>query len=238
MLHELYIVPGNFLMESNFSISILALEMVRDGMAIGLCGGSTIATLIKPLAEVINRGHQLQLYTSSNATRLLLLSEGMTIHDQGHAKKLDIYFDGCDQLDKNLNALKSGGGIHTQEKILTAMSDQFILLADEKKWVPKFDTKFPLVIELLPDSRHYIPPRIEMKFQGCRTSFRRKNEDVFRTINGNFLLEVWFGNWPPLDGINEWLKSFPGTIETSLFYSMASTAIIGAPDGARIIRNN
>jgi ribose 5-phosphate isomerase A len=228
--------PENFLMESNFSIAALALEMVRDEMALGLGGGSTIATLIKPLAEKMEKGIRLQLYTSSDATRLLMLSEGMSIHDQGQSKKLDIYFDGCDQLDKNLNALKSGGGIHTQEKILAAMSDQFILVADEKKWVDQFDARFPLVIELLTDSRHYIPPRIERHFPGCRTNFRMKNEDVFRTTNGNLLLEIWFDHWPPLEGINAWLKSLPGVIETSLFYSMANAAIIGSPNGAKKVK--
>lgn len=225
-----------FLMESNISIAALAIEMIRDGMAVGFGGGSTIATLIKPMAARIKKGLRLELYTSSDATRLLLLGEGMTIHDQGQAKRLDIYFDGCDQLDRNLNALKSGGGIHTQEKILAAMSDQFILVAEEKKCVDKFDKRLPLVIELLRDSSHYVPPKIERHFPDCRANFRMKNEDVFRTINGNFLLEVWFATWPPLEGLNEWLKSLPGVIETSLFYSMADAAIIGTPDGARIIK--
>ena len=67
-------------------------------------------------------------------------------------KSIDIYFDGCDQLDSELNALKIGGGIHTQEKLLASMANEFILIGDESKLVQNFDNRFPVVIELLPQA--------------------------------------------------------------------------------------
>ena len=84
-------------------------------------------------------------------------------------KQIDIYFDGCDQFDNQLNALKSGGGIHTQEKLLASMAKQFVLVGDETKRVDSFDVKFPLVIEMLPQSLLYVPFKIEKLFS------RRKN---------------------------------------------------------------
>lgn len=235
MLHELYVHHKNFLLQPPFTIAGIALDMVQHGMALGLGGGSTIATLIPLLAEKIKQGFSIQLYTSSEDTHSLMANEGMTIHDQGQAKKLDLYFDGCDQLDRSLNALKSGGGIHTREKILAAMADQFILLADERKWVEKFDRKFPLAVELLPESSQYISFRVEKHYPGSATSFRMKDDKPLRTVHGNFLLNIWFESWPSLQGVNEWLKSLPGVIETSLFYSMATAAIIGGQNGARLI---
>ena len=35
--------------------------------------------------------------------------------------KFDLAFDGCDSIDQNFNALKSGGGIHLFEKIAAEM---------------------------------------------------------------------------------------------------------------------
>ncbi|HEV2831425.1 MAG TPA: ribose-5-phosphate isomerase A [Hanamia sp.] len=45
------------------------------------------------------------------------------------------YFDGCDQLDSELNALKSEGGNSYAGKLLTSMANEFILIGDESKLV-------------------------------------------------------------------------------------------------------
>jgi ribose 5-phosphate isomerase A len=37
-----------------------------------------------------------------------------------------------------LSALKSGGGVHTSEKVLAAMTDEFILVGDAAKRVERF----------------------------------------------------------------------------------------------------
>ena len=223
-------------MESKHGIGELALQMVQNDQALGLGAGSTIGTIIPLLGERIKQGLQIELYTSSNETQALMLENGLDVHDVGQAQQLDLYFDGCDQFDKNLNALKSGGGIHTQEKILAAMADQFIIVADEKKCVDHFDKRFPLVLEILPQAQEYIPPRIKKHFPESVTRIRLQDSLPQKTINGNLLLEIWFESWPPLKGINEWLKTLPGFIESSLFYSMAKAAIVGSKEGAKLVR--
>jgi ribose 5-phosphate isomerase A len=46
------------------------------------------------------------------------------ITENDSINELDIYLEGCDQLDRDLNALKSGGGIYTREKLLASMAYQ------------------------------------------------------------------------------------------------------------------
>jgi len=65
--------------------------------------------------------------SSSFKTTTNLLAQGFKVQKPALLKYLDIYFDGCDQFDEELNALKSGGGIHTTEKILATMANEFIL---------------------------------------------------------------------------------------------------------------
>jgi len=65
-------------------------------------------------------------------------------------ENLDLYFDGCDQVDEDFNALKSGGVIYLNEKICASMANEFILLVDHNKYVSKFDTTVPLCIEVIP----------------------------------------------------------------------------------------
>ena len=70
----------------------------------------------------------LKLFTSSADTAKFLRQLHIEVLETSLTARLDIYFDGCDQFDKSLHALKSGGGIHTQEKLLASMADEFVLV--------------------------------------------------------------------------------------------------------------
>jgi ribose 5-phosphate isomerase A len=72
------------------------------------------------LAELI-AAHQdfaasLTLTSSSVKTMLRLAELGLTSTPLSEMKTVDLYFDGCDQFYRELNALKSGSGIHTVRK--------------------------------------------------------------------------------------------------------------------------
>lgn len=44
--------------------------------------------------------------------------------------QLDIAIDGADEVDKNLNCIKGGGGCQTQEKAVASAAKQFVVIAD------------------------------------------------------------------------------------------------------------
>ena len=171
-----------------------AIALVNENDIIGLGAGSTMAYVAAFLKKRIAEGLIVRLVTSSFTTRQLLLKENLPVLPMGQIKEIDIYFDGCDQFDKQLNALKSGGGIHTQEKLLASMAKQFVLVGDETKLVEIFDPKFPLVVEILPQSLAYVPFKIEKLFRGVRNFMRMsdKKDGPVVTENGNYLLDVYF----------------------------------------------
>ncbi len=74
---------------------------------------------------------------------------------------MNIAFDGCDEVDQILNAYKSGGGIHTLEKIIAKMAQEYVLLVDETKVVEKFDCKVPVVFEIMPEAANYVTSQVE-----------------------------------------------------------------------------
>src|SRR5688500_17933604 len=90
-----------------------AAEFIQHGQKIGLGAGSAIGHLAVILSGKIKEGLEVMVYTSSFQTRLLLKENNVIVHDTASVSDLDLYFDGCDQFDPQLNALKSGGGIHT-----------------------------------------------------------------------------------------------------------------------------
>lgn len=217
-----------------------ALDFIKPGQVIGIGAGSTMAHLVNYLKEDVTRWKHITTVTSSFNTRQLLLENGFTVKPINEVSQLDIYFDGCDQFDHHLNALKSGGGIHTHEKLLAAMADKFILVGDGSKYVAQLYTTFPVVIELIPESLPFVMQRIRDLFSLANPVLRLSNKKDGAVIseNGNLLIDIWFRSFPPLDSLNQRLKDIPGILETSLFYQMAHAAIIAGKNGVEIIRRD
>ena len=94
-----------------------AAKLIRPGDTIGLGAGSSMAHLIAAVKEDPSLFRSLKTVTSSFTTRQRLLQEAFSVADSGWLSRVDWYFDGCDQFDRRLNALKSGGGVHAAEKI-------------------------------------------------------------------------------------------------------------------------
>ena len=211
-----------------------AVTFIQNGFSVGLGAGATMAFMVDYLREA---KPDIQLYTSSSATKMLLQQNGFIVNDIATISYLDIYFDGCDQFDKDLNALKSGGGIHTMEKLLASMAKEFVLVGDESKYADKLGTKFPLVLEVLPQAFSYIPAKLKELFPDSKSEVRRDSEtnNIIFTGNGNYLINVWFTQLPELSHINPLLKTITGVIETSLFYNMAGKAVIAGAEGIKVI---
>src|SRR5947199_3676810 len=127
----------------------IASTIVGDHSSVGLGDGSTVRMLAEFLTDRMNAGLEIRLYTSSLSTLEFLQRREVPVHDISDTGILDIYFDGCDQIDTRLNALKSGSGIHTMEKLLASMAKKFVIIGDDAKFVQRLDAKFPLVLEVL-----------------------------------------------------------------------------------------
>ena len=217
--------------------AIKATGFVQSRQVVGLGAGATIALMAGQLAEKVNNGLEIKFVTASFSTKQLLMQKGLAILPLADVEKIDWYFDGCDQVDKNLQALKSGGGIHTREKLLASMARQFIIVGDESKYVDQFTTACPLVIEFLPEALRYVPSRIQALYPTKNIELRIGNKKDGATItdNGNYLLDVLFNQWPDLKELNSTIKNITGVVETSLFYNLVNKAVIAGVDGVRIL---
>jgi ribose 5-phosphate isomerase A len=212
-----------------------AIKFIKNNSVIGLGDGSTIAYMVEFLKE---ENLNLLFYTSSDSTKKILEQSGFSVNDFSTMHSLDIYFDGCDQFDKNLNALKSGSGIHTTEKLLASMAKQFILVCDESKYVEELETKFPVVIEAIPAAVKFVQYKIKELFTDARTQIRCKNNEPVITKYSNQLIDIWFDVFPELSILNFLLKNITGVLETSLFYNLASKAILARTNGICILEKS
>jgi ribose 5-phosphate isomerase A len=210
-----------------------AAKSVQPGSTIGLGAGSTMTHLINAIKSTPNLTQTLTVASSSFATRQTLLKEGFSVKESGWLTQLDYYFDGCDQFDWRLTALKSGGGVHTAEKVLAAMAKQFVLVGDNTKRVDKLTNTYPLVVEVIPEALAYVSARLKEYFNPARSELRLsdKKDGAVITERGNFLIDNWFETFPEPGILNDRVTNLPGVLEHSLFFNMAHKAITAGPDG-------
>ncbi|MGC8992015.1 MAG: ribose-5-phosphate isomerase A, partial [Thermoplasmata archaeon] len=96
--------------------ALRGLEYIDEYKFIGIGTGTTVEFLIEELGKNRDRYANKIFYASSNKTRDLLLSYRLNVSEPDRI--LDIYIDGADSVDFNLNMIKGGGGALTREKIL------------------------------------------------------------------------------------------------------------------------
>lgn len=214
-----------------------AAKMISAGQTIGLGGGKTIAHLAAQLSADPVLMQSLTVTSSSFETTALLHARGFRLVAPSLISRLDIYFDGCDVFDRQLNALKSGGGIHVMEKLLATAADQFILLGDADKYQETLNTKYPITIELLPQALGILNKSIPGLFPGTKFIQRMSTEKNGALIsdNGNMLADIHFDAFPDLEQLDRQLKMMPGVAGHSLFYKIAHQAVISGDNGIQHI---
>ncbi len=214
-----------------------ALKLISEGMVIGLGAGSSVSHLADMVAEDKKLASSIICTSSSFTTINRLKKNALNVQSPDYFKSIDIYFDGCDQFDSDLNALKSGGGIHSTEKILASMAKEFVLIGDSAKMMDKLDAKYPLVVEILPPALMSVMGKLTKQFPGAILNLRNSSQKDGAIISdyGNYLLDVKFDTLPELKDLNT-VKMIPGVVDHSLFYKLATTAIIAGPNGINIIK--
>ena len=111
------------------------LNLCLDEIVMGIGTGSTTdiftQTFLPKLKDRITK-----VYSSSHRTTKLLHSLGFAVVESMPTTQcIDIYVDGADEIDTNLNLIKGGGGAHYREKMLTKASSYFLCIADDSKKV-------------------------------------------------------------------------------------------------------
>lgn len=201
--------------------ALYASKLVKDGMVIGLGGGSTISYLIDYVKD-----KDIKVVSPSSKTVLLAQKMGLTVLNTQYVDHVDIAFDGCDEVDSHLNALKSGGGIHTQEKIIASMADEYIVLVDESKFHETLAFKVPVVVEVLPKAYSVVKKKLE-KLNGNVELRTASNKDGFlMSDEGNILLDVYFDWVQDIRLLNQTLLMMPGVVDTSLFVDILTGMIL------------
>ena len=203
-----------------------ALQYIEDDMILGVGTGSTVNCLIDLLPTIRLAG----AVASSQVTEDKLRALGIDIIDLNFAGTLDLYIDGADEVNADLQLIKGGGGALTREKIVAAASKKFICMVDESKSVTVLGREFPVPIEVLPQARSYVARQLAQ--MGAEPVYR---ED-FVTDYGNVILDTYDLDVRDPSALEQQLNNIVGVVCNGIFAANQADVLLKASrDGVQTL---
>jgi len=201
------------------------LRQVPAGSVIGVGTGSTANCFIDALAPLRTRFRG--AVASSEATRRRLEQHGFPIFELNALDRLPVYVDGADEVDAGLHMIKGGGGALTREKIVAAVAESFICIADASKLVERLGN-FPLPLEVIPMASAHVAR--EVAKLGGRAVLR----EGFVTDNGHCILDVHGLQIDDPVRLESPVNAIVGVVTNGLFAARpANLLLLGTPEGVR-----
>lgn len=204
-----------------------ALEYITTDGVVGVGTGSTVNHFIDALATI--KGQIEGAVSSSNASSQRLKDHGIQVFDLNEVSEVAVYVDGADESNHFLQLIKGGGGALTREKIIAAVADKFVCIADSSKLVDVLGA-FPLPVEVVPMARSYVAREIVK--MGAQPVYR----EGFITDNHNVILDVH--GWDIMEPIQleKDLNNLVGVVTNGLFAMRAADVLLlGSADGTKTV---
>jgi len=194
-----------------------AVDFVKPGQVLGIGTGSTVNHFIDAIATM--KDQIPGTVSSSVASTERLEHYGIPVLDLNEVTEIGVYIDGADESDRGLHLIKGGGGALTREKIIAAVSQTFVCIADDSKLVDVLGS-FPLPVEVIPMARNHVSRALSAL--GGRPVWR---ED-FVTDNGNHILDVHALEIADPVALETELDHLTGTVTNGLFARRAADVLI------------
>ena len=205
-----------------------ALDYVVPDTIIGIGTGSTANHFVDALATMKNQIKG--TVASSNATADRLKSHGIPVLELNEVDEISVYIDGADESNKYLHLIKGGGGALTREKIVAAVSQKFVCIADDSKLVDILG-QFPLPVEVIPMARSYVAREL-VKLGGSPVW-----RSDFVTDNGNVILDVHNLQIMEPVKLEEQLNHITGVVTNGLFAKRpADVLLLGSDEGVKVVK--
>ena len=197
------------------ALSLDALKNVKDGYVLGLGSGRAATVLVKLLSKYIKtKKISVECVPTSMQIKLIAEKGGLQLIDAEQIDKIDLVFDGADQIDKNKFLIKGGGGALLKENILISAAKKVIIIADNSKFVKDFNRTVP--VEVQPLARQIIWKKIEKI--GGKPELRILDRGYpFFTENSNIILDCDFGIIKNPKALQQKLLNIAGVIEVGIF---------------------
>ena len=208
-----------------------ALQYVVRGALVGVGTGSTVNHFIDALATI--KDQITGAVSSSVASTERLRAAGIPVSDANDVEHLPVYIDGADEIDGRGCMVKGGGAALTREKIVAALAERFVCIADASKLVTVLGT-FPLPVEVIPMAS----ARIARQFAalGGHAVLRLREGQPLVTDNGQHILDVTGLHIHDPLAVEAQVSQWPGVVTVGVFaFQRAQVCLLGTPHGVQTI---
>jgi ribose 5-phosphate isomerase A len=225
----------NWRQEAKTRAAEKVVEHIEDDMMIGVGSGSTAAEGIRLLGKKIRNGDLKRIMavpTSYQAIQEAVKAQ-LPLTTLDEHPELDFGFDGADQIDQELNAIKGGGGALLREKIVASCCKDYILVVDESKVTDVLGREQPVYLEVHPMA--VTPVLRKLRNMGAKPTIRQAIGKLGPVVtdNGNNLIDADFGPIHNPGYLNARLHSVQGVMETGLFVGYCKIAYVGTQKGVK-----
>ena len=215
--------------EQKKAVAKAAINYVQPGMILGIGTGSTVSYFIDELSFI--KKSIKGVISSSKLSTKKLRRYGIQVLNLNLISKLSLYIDGADEINLKMQMIKGGGAALTCEKIIAAVSEQFICIVDSTKIVENLGKKFPLPVEVIPMARNYVTHEL-LKLGGLP-----KHRSHVITDNGNIIIDVYNLNIVDPIEIEKTINQIAGVVTVGIFASRcADIVLISDSNGIRTLK--
>jgi ribose 5-phosphate isomerase A len=208
-----------------------AVELIESGTVVGLGTGSTAVFAVRALGRLLANGRLQNIVAipTSEATAQEARLHNIPLVTFDTHPSIDVTIDGADEADPNLNLIKGLGGALLREKIVAAVSQRFIIIADESKKVAQLGSRAPIPVEVIPFAER--PVADYLRSLGGQVQKRQVGGTTFLTDENNIILDFSMQPIAKPQQLAQAIRKQPGVVEHGLFLNMATDLIIATRNG-------
>jgi len=208
-----------------------AVELVQDGMVVGLGTGSTATFAIQALGRRHREGLQFIGIPTSERTAAQAKAANIPLTSFREHREIDLTIDGADEVEREtLNLIKGLGGALLHEKIVAAASRRLAIVVDALKLVDRLGARTPIPVEVVAFGLEVTQGALESI--GATAQLRLSATSApFITDSGNRILDCSFGPIADPATLEKRIKQVVGVVESGLFVSRADVVFVADTSG-------
>jgi ribose 5-phosphate isomerase A len=213
--------------------ALVAIDLVQEGMLVGLGTGSTADAWIRALGQRVQSGLTVSCVPTSRRTEHLAREVGLPLARLEDHGRLDLTVDGADEIDpRTLALIKGRGGALLREKLVAAASRRVVIVADESKLVPALGCG-PIPVEIIRFG--WRQTAVSLEELGCQPILRLVEGAPFVSDEGHYIVDCHFPAVPDPAALAGQIKALIGVVEHGLFIALADQAIVAGLEGVQVI---
>ena len=191
-------------------------ESIGPGTTLGLGSGSTVAALLEELTPlVLAKAKSINGVPTSTQIEIVAARSGINLVPfRGF---VDLVIDGADQVDRNLNMIKGGGGALLREKVVMGSAKSIAVVAAENKFVDRLcENGVRVPVEVFPMARESAKVKLSLLGGVPDERLMPKGYPYF-TENGNLILDTLFEPVEDPHQLEMNVRATPGVAEVGIF---------------------